>query len=144
MGSQTASIGGQPATAEGDIRIYSHLEGAGFPSGHVVVYVVFGGLLAYLAYTLVTQAAVRRALLALLVGLIALIGPSRVYLGHHWFIDVLASYLLGTALLIGLLIAYRRTKAQQLRALARPDRGRSGQRMSAEASREESASPGTW
>jgi membrane-associated phospholipid phosphatase len=106
----------RPAAIAGDIRVYSHLEGGGFPSGHVVAYVVLGGLLAYLAYTLVTQAALRRALLALLAGLIALVGPSRVYLGHHWFIDVLASYLLGTALLIGLLTLYRWAKARQLAA----------------------------
>ena len=109
----------RPAAIEGDIRVYSHLEGTGFPSGHVVAYVVFGGLLAYLAYTLVTQAAVRRALLTLLVGLIALVGPSRVYLGYHWFTDVLASYLLGTALLIGLLTLYRVAKARQLAAAER-------------------------
>ncbi len=110
----------RPAALEGDIRVYSHLEGGSFPSGHVVAYVVLGGLLAYLAYTLVTQAALRRALLALLVGLITLVGPSRVYLGHHWFIDVLASYLLGTALLIGLLTLYRWAKARQLAAAASP------------------------
>ena len=104
----------RPTAIEGDIRIHSQLDGAAFPSGHVLAYVVFGGLLAYLSYTLVTQAALRRALLVLLVGLIALVGPSRVYLGYHWFSDVLASYLLGTALLIGLLTLYRRVKARQL------------------------------
>src|SRR5919202_574544 len=109
----------RPAAIAGDIRVYSHLEGAGFPSGHVVAYVVFGGLLAYLAYTLVVRAALRRALLAPLVGLIALVGPARVYLGHHWFIDVLASYLLGTALLIGLITLYRWAKARQLAAAAK-------------------------
>jgi undecaprenyl-diphosphatase len=106
----------RPAAIGGDIRVYSQLEGGSFPSGHVVAYTVLGGLLAYLAYTLVTRAALRRALLALFVGLIALIGPSRVYLGQHWFIDVLASYLLGTALLIGLLTLYRLAKARQLAA----------------------------
>lgn len=63
------------------------------------------------------HAALRRALRALLLGLIALVGPSRVYLGQHWFADTLASYLLGTALLV----AYRRVKARQLaRAVGMP------------------------
>src|SRR5215210_1735635 len=49
----------RPAAIGGDIRVYSQLEGTGFPSGHVVAYTVLGGLLAYLAYTLVARAALR-------------------------------------------------------------------------------------
>ncbi len=51
---------------------------------------------------------VRRPLLAALCALLALAGPSRIYQGHHWPTDVLASYLLGTSYLIGLTGLYRR------------------------------------
>jgi len=65
----------------------------------------------YLAHTLLRPAGWRRAIVAGLVGLIALVGPSRVHQGHHWFTDVTASYLLGIAYLIGLTGLYRRVKA---------------------------------
>ena len=46
-------------------------------------------------------------LLALFV-LVTLVGPSRVYLGHHWLSDVLASYSLGTGFLAALVGLHRR------------------------------------
>src|SRR5436309_616169 len=74
----------RPSAGADGLRVYGHIGGDSFPSGHVLTYVVFCGFLAYLAYTLLERAAPRRALLALLVGLIVLVGPSRVYLGQHW------------------------------------------------------------
>jgi undecaprenyl-diphosphatase len=56
----------------------------------------------------------RRAAVTFLVGLIALVGPSRIYLGHHWFTDVMASYLLGVSYLLGLMSLYRRVKTRWL------------------------------
>ena len=70
-----------------------------------------GGLL---AYTWIQPAVIRRVVVGLLGSLIALVGPSRVYLGHHWFTDVSASYLLGFTWLIGLTSLYRRVKNIQV------------------------------
>ena len=102
------------AGADGLRVVDGNFGGDSFPSGHVLTYVLFCGFLTYLAYTLLERGALRRALLTLLVGLIVLVGPSRVYLGQHWFTDVLASYFLGTALLLALLAGYRRAKERQL------------------------------
>jgi undecaprenyl-diphosphatase len=44
--------------------------------------------------------------------LIAAVGPSRVYLGHHWPTDVAASYLLGVSYLAGLVLTYRRLRSR--------------------------------
>jgi membrane-associated phospholipid phosphatase len=95
-----------------DLRVVTApLGGSSFPSGHTITYVGVYGFLAYLAHTLLRPAGWRRAIVAGLVGLVALVGPSRVHQGHHWFTDVTASYLLGLAYLVGLTGLYRRIKA---------------------------------
>lgn len=91
----------------------ARLGGSSFPSGHVITYVGMYGFLAYLAYTLLRPRAARRIVVGGLLGLLALVGPSRVHQGHHWATDVTASYLLGSSYLIGLISLYRRRKAKQ-------------------------------
>lgn len=101
----------RPGPATPEIRVVvARIGGTSFPSGHVLNYMGVYGFLAYLAFTWLRPAAIRRAVIAVTTGLIALVGPSRIYLGHHWFTDVLASYLLGTAYLIGLSGLYRRVR----------------------------------
>ncbi len=74
-----------------------------FPSGHVVHYVTFWGLVAYLLAFRSNRAGLRWLSGAVITPIVALVGPSRIYLGHHWFTDVLGSYLLGSAYLAGLI-----------------------------------------
>jgi len=93
--------------------VTARLGGSSFPSGHVISYVGVYGFLAYLAGVLVRPAALRRGLVAGLLGLVALVGPSRIHQGHHWFTDVTASYLLGTSYVIALAALYRRVKARR-------------------------------
>lgn len=102
----------RPRPADPSVQVaVAKLAGSSFPSGHTLAYVGVYGFLAYLAYTLVRPAALRRMLTTALCGLVALVGPSRVYAGHHWPTDVLASYFLGFSYLIGLTALYRRVKA---------------------------------
>ncbi len=104
----------RPRPEHPEIRVaIANIGGSSFPSGHVLGYVGVYGMLAYLANALIRPAGLRRAVVAALSGLIALVGPSRIYLGHHWFTDVLASYLLGTSYLLGLTALYRRIKARR-------------------------------
>ncbi len=88
----------------------ARIGGSSFPSGHVLNYLGVYGFLAYLLSTLPRPAAIRRLGVSALATLIGLVGPSRIYLGHHWATDVTASYLLGTCYLLGLTAAYRRVK----------------------------------
>ena len=78
-----------------------------FPSGHVALSLPIFGFIAFLTaqqmpkkwhwipYTLMTI-------------LIILISYSRLYLGAHWLEDVLASLFLGLAILLSVIISYRR------------------------------------
>jgi undecaprenyl-diphosphatase len=93
------------------VRVMSKLDEASFPSGHVVHYVTFYGFLFYLVFTHLKRRWFRTALLTLLAGLILLVGPSRVYMGHHWPSDVGGAYLVGSLWLGVIIIAYLETKA---------------------------------
>jgi len=88
----------------------ANIGGSSFPSGHVLNYMGVYGFLTYLAFTWIRPAIVRRSIVGLTTSLLTLVGPSRVYLGHHWFTDVMASYCLGTAYLIGLSGLYRKIR----------------------------------
>jgi membrane-associated phospholipid phosphatase len=94
--------------------IAAPLGGSSFPSGHVLIYSGVYGFLAFLLETLVRPATLRRVATSCLIGLVALVGPSRIYLGHHWFTDVVASYLVGTTYFLGLAALYRRVKTHWL------------------------------
>jgi membrane-associated phospholipid phosphatase len=87
--------------------VIAPLGGSSFPSGHVITYVGTYGFAAYLAHSFLRPAQLRRPLVAGLLGMLALVGPSRIYQGHHWPTDVAASYLLGLTYLIGVTTLYR-------------------------------------
>jgi undecaprenyl-diphosphatase len=79
-----------------------------FPSGHCAHYAAFYGFLFYLARRSMAPSPLRSAILALCLGLIVLVPPSRVFLGHHWSSDVVAGTLLGLTYLFVLIEAYER------------------------------------
>jgi membrane-associated phospholipid phosphatase len=77
-----------------------------YPSGHVLFFVVFFGFFAYLAWIYFSGRA-RVIVIAICLSLIALIGPSRVFLGAHWASDVVGSYIIGAIWLFLLILAYQ-------------------------------------
>lgn len=103
----------RPRPAHPSINVVlARIGGTSFPSGHVLGYVGVYGFFAYVVQTLVRPAWLRRAIVAFLCSLITLVGPSRVYLGHHWTTDVMASYCLGASYLIGLIEVYREARSR--------------------------------
>ena len=75
-----------------------------FPSGHALMAVVFFGTLIYLFEHHVKSVRTKIWLTVLSVLIVIIIGASRIYLNIHWFSDVLASYALGTFLLISFVL----------------------------------------
>ena len=65
-----------------------------FPSGHAMVSLAFYGFLAYLGWHLL-RGSWRATWLTLMFLLIILIGLSRMYIGVHYFTDVVAGYSAG-------------------------------------------------
>jgi undecaprenyl-diphosphatase len=109
---------GRPRPVAGtDLRVVAaELGGSSFPSGHVLTYVGTYGWLAVVTDALLRPAWLRRLVVLLLGALVALVGPSRIYQGHHWTTDVAASYLLGSSYLALLVAIYRRLKGGARRA----------------------------
>jgi undecaprenyl-diphosphatase len=101
----------RPTGGDTGIKVaVANIGGSSFPSGHVIIYMGVYGFLAFLAHVWIRSNIIRRAVVAFLLSMLSLVGASRVYLGHHWFTDVVASYLLGTTYLVGLTALYRRVK----------------------------------
>ncbi len=82
-----------------------------FPSGHVMHYTNFFGLLIYLLATNWRSGTLRNILIAICTALIVFIGPSRVYLGAHWPSDVMAGYIYGGLWFGGIMALYLRVKS---------------------------------
>lgn len=84
---------------------YEH--SASFPSGHTLNATAIIGIVTYL---LVIEQTTRRAQ-ALTVGVatvfVVTTGLTRVFLGHHWFTDVLFAWLLGFAWLVMIITVHR-------------------------------------
>jgi undecaprenyl-diphosphatase len=103
----------RPRPSLAGIHVMHSRQTFGFPSGHVVRFMVFYGFLFALAYFKLRYGLVRTFTLIVLGLLLILIGLSRVYLGEHWPSDVLGGYLTGLCWLGPALAIYSRLRIRQ-------------------------------
>lgn len=101
----------RPRPAREMVTVVRVINEPSFPSGHVMQYLNFFGLLIYLLATNWRSGRLRNILIAICTSLILLIGPSRIYLGAHWPSDVMAGYIYGGLWFGGLMALYLRVKA---------------------------------
>ena len=90
------------------VRVIEQTDGHSFPSGHVMFYVLFLGVLTVLLLPTIRPTLARRLVLGGLVVVLIVIGFSRIYLGVHWLSDVVAGYAFGLAVVTLTTLAWTR------------------------------------
>jgi len=77
-----------------------------FPSGHVIFITIFFGLLTYYSVKHFHEWWAKIVLPISLL-LVISVGYSRIYLGAHWYLDVMAGYFIGWAIFVISTILYK-------------------------------------
>lgn len=87
--------------------------GPSFPSGHVLASVAVWGLLPVLVALFTSRRGLWWVSVGVSVTLVGLIGLSRIYLGVHWFSDVVGGLVVGSFFLLGVEALLKRAHATQ-------------------------------
>jgi membrane-associated phospholipid phosphatase len=95
------------------VRIVEIARQQSFPSGHTLFYTIFFGFLLVLMWNVKPINAILRTTITVIsASLILMIPFSRIYLGAHWFTDVLGGFILGLICLYVISIFYlKKTQA---------------------------------
>jgi undecaprenyl-diphosphatase len=104
----------RPRPPEDRVRVLLPRTGTSFPSGHTMGAATLFGSFGFLAVSLMPKR--KRRILAVTVCAVATVGVSmsRVYVGAHWFSDVVGGWAAGLLLLLLLAQLYRRLSPAQM------------------------------
>jgi undecaprenyl-diphosphatase len=91
----------------GDVRVLTAVSGTSFPSGHTMAACVVFGFAAFLAWVLIADRRRRLLVAGALAAAPVLVGWTRIYLGAHWFSDVIAGWTVGTFFVLLLAEIYK-------------------------------------
>jgi membrane-associated phospholipid phosphatase len=106
----------RPRPSEPLVHVFKKASQQSFPSGHVLFYVVYFGMLTLLMMQLKDIPKIVRVIISVISLLLIFTIPfSRIYLGAHWFTDVVGGALMGIVCLYTLSYFYERkaTKAYE-------------------------------
>jgi len=95
------------------VRILFYEPGDSFPSGHAMGSTIVYGFLAYLAWTYFKDRARRRFWTAVLILTPIAISFSRIYIGAHWFSDIVGAWIFGLIVLLIFADLYHIAGAQE-------------------------------
>jgi membrane-associated phospholipid phosphatase len=90
----------RPRPSASLVRILFPEPGPSFPSGHAMGSVIVYGFLAYLAWTFIRDIHRRRFWTAVLAITPIGISLSRIYIGVHWFSDIIGAWIFGLVVLL--------------------------------------------
>ncbi|GAA6525325.1 phosphatase PAP2 family protein [Intrasporangium sp. DVR] len=90
-----------------DLAVPPYESSPSFPSGHTLNATVLTTVVVYLVLLRSTAPWQRVLTVGLGAGFVVTMGLSRVFLGHHWFTDVVAGWALGLAWALAVITAHR-------------------------------------
>lgn len=100
----------RPRPTDEHVTLIETYKNHSFPSGHTLSYVVFFGFLIILMKNLKSIPATLRNIVTGFSVIMFIIGPvSRIYLGAHWFTDILGGMLIGLSCLLVLTHFYKKS-----------------------------------
>ena len=114
----------RPRPTDTLVRIFFPEPGDSFPSGHAMGSVIVYGFLAYLSWTYIKDLPRRRFWTAVLALTPVVISFTRIYLGVHWFSDIIGAWIFGLIVLLIFADLYHIAGAQEraahLKAISLP------------------------
>lgn len=89
----------RPAAAD-NVEIRGTFDGFGFPSGHAITAALVLGTIWFLVCRFTTRTDYRAIAVAVWIGGMALTGFARIWVGAHWFTDVVGGSLIGVLIVL--------------------------------------------